>query len=159
MPNDIMKATAVICVLLLPSAVRASEVRISLLEESTRQTTNYFFDANSRTVTPTGGIGGTEVPKITKYYIRDRQLSSESRTLAKADEILYQCHVEGVDLVIVRSEYNSFANLLEILAAFAGHPVQVSRILVLQCKDHALTAETEITRKAASYRWSVKILR
>lgn len=108
----------VACLLLVcPSLTEASDVFISIVETRTSEQTNYIFDVATSTLSKTQAIAGGELPPIKKYVSRHEKLYSSDTVLADADEVLFQCEVEGVDLVVVRDEYNSFSNPIRILCA------------------------------------------
>jgi hypothetical protein len=100
---------------------------------------------------------GSELAQLSKYTSSDRKLIGDGKLLATADEILYQCQVDGIDLVVVRDEYNSFLGPIRLLAAFSGHPIQVSKITMLTIVNNTQISRREITRKDASYQWVVKV--
>jgi hypothetical protein len=58
---------------------------------------------------------------------------------------------------VVRVEYNSLGGPIRLLSAFAGHPIQVSKVLILAISGEKIRSENEITRKDSSYGWSAKI--
>jgi hypothetical protein len=148
----------ILFMVLLTEIVQAIEVKISVLEKDTQVTTSYSFDVASSNLKPLDSASGDAVPQTTTYSVKDGQLLAGDKNLAEADELLYQCHIDGCDLVIVRDEYNSFSNPLRILSAFAGHPIQVSKIVILKIVDGKVRKQLEIIRKPSSYDWTASVL-
>lgn len=146
------------CLLLLTwLTCHASEVQLSLFERATSTTTVFLLDTSNLKLTPTSAVQGSELPQITTYASVGGKLVSGNVKLTDADEVLFQCRLDNIDLVVVRDEYNSFGGPLRILVAFAGHPIQVSKILVLAISNGQVVSEREITRKDSSYHWVAKV--
>lgn len=143
----------------VPMLVSAAEVNLSLLDERTSQETSYTFDLNALRFHEIDSANGVPVEQIHKYASRGRKLVVDGQIRADADEVLFQCNVAGVDLVIVRDEYNSFFGPFDFFAALGGHPVQVSRIVALTIASNGAVTEKEILRKASSYHWHVKVFK
>jgi hypothetical protein len=159
-----MRVIIAILVIFTVGFIRAAEVRISLhekdplMQKEVPAFTCYAFKIESATLTSLASASGKALQQTNEYSIEERRLSLHGKRVAKADEILYQCHVGGCDLVIVRDEYNSFSNPLRILSAFSGHPIQVSKIVILTIVDGDLKSQTEIIRRPASYEWTASIM-
>jgi len=143
------------CAALLANIGQAAEVRLSVFEESTQRTRNYKFDVATSVLKSSRVVSGKAVQQTTIYSAKDGYLFAGDKKIVEADELLFQCHVDGCDLVVVREEYNSFSNPLRILFAFGGHPVQVSKIVILKIVDGKLETKKEIIRKPSSYHWRV----
>jgi hypothetical protein len=148
----------ILFVVLLTDVVQAIEVKISVLEKNTQVTTFYSFDVASSALRPLDSASGKAMPKTTTYSVKDRKLLAGENSLSDADELLYQCHIDDCDLVIVREEYNSFSNPLRIFSAFGGHPIQVSKIVILEIVDGKVKTQSEIIRKPSSYDWTASVL-
>lgn len=146
-----------LCLVLAANIGRATEVRLSVYEENTQKTRYYAFDVAKSALKSLSEASGKAVEQTTTYSVKDRRLFGGDKILVKADEILYQCHIDGRDVVVVRDEYNSFSNPMRMLVAFAGHPVQVSKIMVLKIVDGKLETTTRIIRRPSSYRWRVSV--
>ena len=144
---------------LISSFAWAGEVGIELLEKQTNAVTTYSFDPQSSRLKPVQHASGKEIPQFSKYGVRERKVILNGNPLADAEEILYQCEVNGTDVLIVRVEHNSFSSPMKWLAAFSGHPIQVSTINILTVIGGELKDQTRIEQKDSSYRWSAKILR
>lgn len=137
----------------------AGQVQLSLHEQSTASTKIYSIDTGTLAVTPHSVVDGAELPQTTRYTSVNRKLVAGNVRLVAADDVLFQCELDGVDLVVVRVEYNSFGGPIRLLAAVAGHPIQVSKVLILAISGGKIRAEKEITRKDSSYVWSAKVFR
>lgn len=135
----------------------AGRVQLSLHEQSTASTKIYSVDTDNLALTPLSVVEGAELPQTTRYTSVDRKLVVGNVKLVDADDVLFQCELDGVDLVVVRVEYNSFGGPIRLLAAFAGHPIQVSKVLILAISGGKILSEKEITRKDSSYVWNAKI--
>lgn len=116
-----------------------------------------MFNVATSTLSKTQAIAGEELSPINKYTSRQGKLYSNDIVLTDANEVLFQCEVDGVDLVVVRDGYNSFSNPIRILAALSGHPVQVSKIVLLKASNNKILFKREIMRKAAAYHWAVRV--
>lgn len=143
--------------LCLAEAGFASKVQLSLLEQKTSTTTVYSIDTSDLGIEPFAAVQGTELQQAARYASVNGRLLFGLVELADADEILFQCEVDGVDLVVVRDEFNSFGSPLRILAAFSGHPIQVSKIMVLRISNGKVLSEQEISRKDSSYGWVARV--
>ena len=143
--------------MLLSAAAQASAVQLSLVDKATSERSNYSFDISERNFHGIASIQGTLLPQLEKYTSQNRKLIGNGIVLANTDEILFQCEIDGVDLVVVRIEYNSLLGPLKLLGALSGHPVQISKIILLTIANNAVASEKEITRKESAYRWLVGI--
>jgi hypothetical protein len=146
-------------VLLFAQVVQARDVRLVLVEQRTSEETGYVLNLDNLKAHRVQPPQGASLPQSSKYTSQNRKLVNSAGIVADADDVLFQCEIEGLDLVIVRDEYNSFASPLDWFAAFIGHPVQVSRIVAITIKDNQVISEREITRKASSYHWAARVLR
>jgi hypothetical protein len=160
-----VRITSLIFVLLLcvagcesPRQQPWEEVKISVFEKSTQKTRNYSFDVATSAIKSVRAVDGEALPQTTIYSLKDGYLFAGDKRMVEEVELLYQCHFGGYDLVVVRDEYNSYSNPMWALFAFSGHPVQVSKILILKIAEGNLKTKTEIIRKASSYDWRVSVL-
>lgn len=137
----------------------SSNARLALYEQKTDKTT--VFSVNTRTlrVMKSDAISGAKVERTSKYGIRHRKLVISGQALADADEILFQGEVDRDDIVVVRVEYNSVLGPWKLLSAMAGHPVQVSKIVLLKIDDRLVMDEQVLAREEYSYRWSADLFR
>lgn len=139
--------------LLAPASVFASEVQLSLREEFKGQPTEYTVNLPDISLKKLASITGTELPQIAKYAAQNRKLMLNDVLIADADDVLFQCEFDGMDIVIVREVHNSFSGPLKLLSAMSGHPVQVSKIMLILIKDKLVINKKEIKRKDSAYRW------
>ena len=154
-----LKLSLLALLLFAASFAHAGEVAVEVLEKQAKVVTAYIFDTQSGRLKVVDRITGKEIPQVSTYTVRDRKVMFNGKTLANAEEILYQCQIDGADLLIVRVEHNSFSSPFKWLAAFSGHPIQVSTINLLQVSNGELKSETPVARKEASYGWSAKIFK
>ncbi|MFZ6709586.1 hypothetical protein [Undibacterium sp. TC9W] len=140
--------------LLYSSSVPANEVQLSLQEDKDQQT-HYTVNIPDISLHKIASITGSELPQIAKYVSKNRKLMFDDAVLADADTILFQCELDGVDIVVVREEYNSYFGPLKLLSAMSGHPIQVSKIILIVIKDKVIVDKKEIERKESAYVWLV----
>jgi hypothetical protein len=95
----------------------------------------------------------TPLPQIADYSIKSERLRFAGTELTPALEILYQSRLPDADVIVIREEHNSFSNPMRILAALAGHPVQVSTIGVVVVRNGKLVRRWNPLRTASSYDW------
>jgi len=143
--------------LLLTSIAHAHPVRVNVFEKSTGANTNYWFEAESLALAKEKSGTISEIPQSSNFSLVNRKLMVDGIATSAADDILYQCSVDGFDLIVVRVEHNSFSNPFRWLTALSGHPIQVSTIYVLKIKDHEVLKRREIVHKPASYEWRATI--
>jgi hypothetical protein len=163
----IISTVLTIAFLITTSAAQASEVRLSLLEKSTSTTTAYSLESTTLAFRQIEAANGSELPQIGKYMTSARKLvananataTATATALADADEILYQCRIGEIDFVVVRVESNSFSSFMKLISALSGHPIQVSKIVVMTIRDGRVISKKEITHKDSSYHWVAKVLK
>ena len=139
------------------ASARANDLIVSITEKDTTTETVFRVNAQSLKCTRIQTRQNRALPRIHKYTIVNWQLSAAGRRLTNATEILFQTTVDGNDFLVIRDEYNSWLGPLRLLVAFSGHPVQVSKIVVVKVASGRSIARKELTRKAASYHWSATI--
>jgi hypothetical protein len=101
---------------------------------------------------------GAPLPQISSYSSINCKLVRNVKNLADADEVLFQCHINEQDIVVVRVEYNSFFGPLKLLSALSVHPIQVSKIVVVAISGSNHVSEKEVVHKDSSYHWVAQIL-
>ena len=112
------------------------------------------------TLNPTSGelkgpsISSSFVTEIDHFSIRDGTLFDNGKPSFKASEILAQSAADGTDIVIVRVETLRLGNPLAFLA---GHPKQVSKIVVAGFRDGRLIWHHLIAKEAYSGKWQASI--
>lgn len=129
-----------------------------------RKETAFFITLEGLRAVPFQGPHGVRVSPITKYSIKKSKsdgagmgsadLCDGDRPIRPALNLLYQCSLDGKDLVIVRREHNSFSSPIRWLAALSGHPVQVSEIWAIVIDGSNDPKETQLISKPASYKWA-----
>jgi hypothetical protein len=151
-----MRRFLIAMLFVVATSAQARDVQLALVEQRTSAQTDYVVNLEKLSVRKIPSVHGIELPQNQKYSSQSRKLVVGSDAVADADEVLFQCSINDIDLVIVRDEYNSL-NPLYWLAAASGHPVQVSRIVALTIKNGRVVSEREIIRKASSYDWVAKV--
>jgi hypothetical protein len=141
------------------ATAKAADVRVALFEEKTKTTSVFRVETRSVSVTRQEGITGTKVQQSTKYKVRNRKLVVDGKPLADADDILFQGEVDRDEIVVVRCEYNSFFGPWKLLSAMAGHPVQVSKIVLLKIDEGVVMGEQVLAREEYSYDWRADLYR
>ncbi|MFZ6780780.1 hypothetical protein ACO0LD_28440 [Undibacterium sp. Ji83W] len=139
--------------------VLANEVQLSLQEKDGIPQTNYIVSTPDIKLHKIASITGSELPQIERYISKNRKLILDELVLADADEILFQCELDGIDIVVVREEYNSFLGPLKLLSAMSGHPIQVDKIILMVIKNNAVAETKEIKRKESVSRWLARVYR
>ncbi len=96
----------------------------------------------------------SELTAINHFAISDRKLTYYGQTHLKADEILTQVAADGIDIVVFRVEKNTLGNPL---AFIAGHPKQVSTIIVAGFRAGQVMWQRRIAKEAYSTQWHASI--
>ena len=143
--------------LALCATVHAADLIVSVTEVKTGAKSFFRVDPTSLQVESIPAAAGRVLPEISKYTIQDRQLTAAISPLTQADDVLAQCTVDGADFVVVRDEHNSFSSVVKVLVAISGHPIQVSKIVVIKITNGKLIARKELVRQSASYKWLTTI--
>ena len=148
----------VILLILLCTAGHAADLFVAVKETKTGRESFFRIDTDSFRVMKSKQPATNQLlPKITKYKVEKRRLIAGDQSLIKADNILLQCSAGDTDFVVVRQEHNSLASPLRVLSAFSGHPVQVSKIVIVKIADGKLVDQRELTRRASSYDWTATV--
>ena len=134
------------------AAAFAKEVKITLVDEQTKQKHYYSFDTDAMTIRTAESATGRALPETSKYSAKDRRLIVNRQQIADADELLYQGQVDGFEIVIVRREQTSYASVGRMIAAARGDPVKVSAIIVIKLNNNVAVTQREITKRGASQR-------
>ncbi len=142
--------------LLITPTAMANELQLEITEKITLKSKKYLIDIDKLTFKEIESIQGSEIPQINKYTVQNHKLV-RTIALSSSDEILYQCSLGEYDIVIVWDEFISYFGCCKILFALIGHPVQVSKIMILIVSDNQVINWREITRKEDSWGWIVKI--
>jgi hypothetical protein len=153
-----MKFAAALFALLVSTQAGAAQLQISVYEKLTNTTTAFAFDTSSRKMRELSEAKGEDLPQLSKYSVVKEQLRAGPLGYMDATEVLYQCQIEGLDIVVLRDEYNSISNPLRLLAALVGHPIQVSQIIFVAIADGEVVFEKRLAREPASYRWKAEVL-
>jgi hypothetical protein len=140
--------------LLLVSAPAACDIGIDVFEGRRSVTTSHCVNLATRSVHRSQvQPSGPDLQPIQEYEIRNHRLRKDGTQIADAVEILVQARADGMDVVVIRNEYNSFSNPLRILAAVAGHPAQVSEVIVLVLREGRVVGRWRLARATSSYEW------
>ncbi len=152
-----MTRLVVIVLLLFYTPARAADLVVALKETKTGRETFYRIETDSLLVRKMQPTNSQPLATITRYKAEKRKLIAGDKSLMKADDILFQCSAGDADFVVVRREHNSFCTPLRVLSALAGHPVQVSKIVIAKIAGGELADQSELRRKASSYFWTATI--
>jgi hypothetical protein len=152
-----MKAI-IVCVALIANLAHAAEVKVSLLECKTAATTSYAFDIETAVLKDIPIATGIILSQTTRFSVQDDRLFVGGKKLTKAKQILFQCNIDGVDLVVIRRIHVTIATPLRLLSAFAGHPMEINEIAILKVVDGKLIGEREMTRKLSSWDWTANVM-
>ena len=142
-----------LAVLFFSVGVHAADFSITVKEQKTAKTSVFTVDTEGRRI-PGARSTDSMLPSTDSFSIQDRHLIYANRPIAAADELLAQGTDEGIQIAVVRQEYNSLSNPLRLLSAFSGHPVQVSKITLIAIRNSRVAWEKELTHEPSSYTWS-----
>jgi len=145
--------------LVLATTAHAAELRLALFEEATKRTTYHSLNLETGRFASAPEASGSSPAATSSYRIGNYKLEAAGggASLMDATEILAQASTAGCDVLVIREEYNSFSNPFRWLTAFAGHPIQVSKIHWVVFKDGKVLYRKELQREPASYRWTAKL--
>ena len=149
----------IVMLIFLSLDARASDAYLALFEGLTVTTRNYEIKVTPLSVRPVPSVRGTPVQQIHKYMAKEGKLIHGSNSIGRAIEVLYQCSVESVDLVIVRVERDSLLGPMKILSALSGHPVQINKIVALEIKNDRVLTEETVIEKESSFHWNASVFR
>ena len=149
----------IVMLLFLSLDARAGDAYLALFEGLTVTTRNYEIEVSPLSVRSVPSVRGTPVQKIHKYMVQDGKLINGSNVIVGAIEVLYQCSVDGVDLVIVRVERDSLFGPIKILSALSGHPVQINKIVALEIKNDKVLATETVIEKESSFHWNASVFK
>ena len=120
--------------------------------------TVFYLDLENLKIEPESKIYGDSIPKTSVYRISNRLIIKDSIVIGPGDDLLYQCNLNSLDVLIIRKEYNSFSNPIRILMAISGHPVQVSEIRIVVRNEKTNLMEEVLRRKKNAYNWYAKVV-
>lgn len=144
---------AVAGVLLFAIGAQASAFTVVVTEQKTAKVSDFVADTGAKRV-ELSTRRGSPLPETQSFSIQDRHLIYGSHPITAADDLLSQGRSGALDIAVVREEYNSFSNPFRIMAALAGHPIQVSKIKLIAAGEGRLVWEQELVREPSSYQWS-----
>ena len=136
--------------LLVFSASSLAEVRIHA--KSAKSHANLTLDPTNGK--PASDGSPSSVAAIDYFTISDGRLSYKGQPTFKATEILAQGTANGIDIVVARTETLGLGNPLALIA---GHPKQVSKIVVAGFRDGRLVWRRQIAKEAYSSQWQASI--
>ena len=148
----LMKYITGVCVLLLASSASSfAEVRIHA--KSSKNSAGITLNPangklNTSPATP------SSVTAIDHFSIKGEMLFYNGQPSFKANEILAQSAADGTDIVVVRVDRLALGNPLVFIA---GHPKQVSRIVVAGFRNGRVAWQHRIAKEAYSSKWQASI--
>lgn len=141
---------------LIACAAHATDLGLTVVEKG-QASYGYVLDPKDLKSRQAHFELGQDVPQIQSYSIEGGSLRKSGASLTDATEILYQCSVDGIELVVIRVEKNSFLSPKKWLAALVGHPVQRSTVVVLKINGTKIIGALEVLSRDASYSWEARI--
>ena len=140
------------------SFANAQTLCVELTEVGANKNHKYFIDLDSFELRNDllQGEAFTD-RKSGQYLISDGAISYRGKKIFDANEFLYESNVNGIDVLVVRDEYNSFSSPLKLLSALAGHPVQTSKIWILSVQSGKIENKLLLAKEDSSYEWQVKM--
>ncbi|NMP01458.1 hypothetical protein HHE94_01790 [Pseudoalteromonas arctica] len=153
-----MKIVIYLFLLCFINYAHAESIYIDLLENKNGKTHSYYVDLDSFKVV-LGEVSDDNIPdsRTGKYSIKNEALYVGGHKLFDANELLFEAKVDGKDIVVIRDEYNSFSNPLKWLSAVVGHPVQTSKIYILEIESKSVINKLRLQKQDSSYRWKVEV--
>ena len=148
---------SVIFLVLFCTATRAADLVVAVTETKTGRERFFRVESDSLSVRKIQATNGEALAKIERYKIEKGKLFAGDQSLMKAVNILFQCSAGNTDFVVVRQEHNSLCCPHRVLSAFAGHPVQVSKVVIVKIEGGTLIGRRELARRASSYEWTATI--
>ena len=148
---------SVVFLILLCTAAHAADLVVGVTETKTGREKFFRIETDSLSARRIQAINSEALVEIARYKIEKGKLITGDQSLMKAETILFQCSWGDRDFVVVRQEYNSFCSPLRVLAAISGHPIQVSKIVIVKIAGGKVAARKELTRRASSYYWTATI--
>ena len=145
--------------LFLALNARADDVYLALFERLTVTASNYEIKVSPLSARQIPRVRGASVPQIHKYITTEGRLMDGLNAITEANEILYQCQVDGVDLVIARVQGDSLFGPIKLLSALSGHPVQINKIVALEIQNDKVLAAETVIRKESSFHWSASVFK
>jgi uncharacterized protein (DUF2336 family) len=139
------------------SATAEAAVFIEVTEEKTATTRAFVADIQAKALRETNVRERRPLTQISRFTVVNGELAVSGRELAEANEILFQCAVEGFDIAIIRDGHNSFSTPLRVISALAGHPIQVSTIKLIAVRDGKVFWERQLAREPSSYQWTATV--
>ena len=136
------------------------DVVLSLHEKRTETTSYYTLNLVKGKAVPAQAVSSKEIPRTKAYGVLDGTLVRVDGLwrLMDATEILFQGEWDGLEVLIIREEYNSFSSPMRLLSALSGHPLQVSKIVWVTVKNGDIVHEKELRREPSSYGWKAVLL-
>ena len=146
-----------IFLMLFYTAAHAADLVVAITETKTGREKFFRIETDSLLVRRVRATNSQALANITRYKIEKGKLIAGDQSLIKAESILFQCSAGDTDFAVVRQEYNSFCSPLRVLAAISGHPIQVSKIVIVKIAGGKLAGHRKLTRRASSYGWTAII--
>ena len=155
-----MKPLALLLVCLITLNAHAASLSIVVTElERAREVHPFRIDLAAKTAIAAKPVSERTLTQTAKYATKDdRHFWSGSKQLGRADDVLAQASLNGIDVLVVRREHNAFLNPLKFLSALSGHPIQVSEIWVIALVDEKEIWSERLVSKDSVYRWKVSLL-
>ena len=154
----------VIFLILFCTAAHSADLIVTVMETKTGRKSFFRVETGSLSVRNIQSTNCEPLAKIAKYNIdkgkhdiETGKLIAGGASLMKAENVLFQCSASDADFVVLRQEYNSVCTPLRILSAFSGHPVQVSKIIIVKIANGKLAGRANLTRRPSSYSWTATI--
>lgn len=147
----------VIVLMLFYATAHATDLVVAVKEAKTGREKFFRVETDSLRVRKTQTTNGQALANVTTYRIEKRKLMTGDQRLIKADDILFQGSAGDSDFVVVRQEYNSLCCPHRVLSAFAGHPVQVSKVMIVKVEGGKVAGHRKLAGRASSYDWAATV--
>ena len=154
-----MRTASIFLLVIVPGFALGQEVLVRVQQRGDPIALEYVLHTDAGTSNPTKRQPGRPMPAISEYTIREDKLvrTSTGATIGAAVEVLAQARIDRSDVVLARQEWNSLSTPWRWLAAFSGHPVQVSRISWFLVRTDGTVSSGDLVTRPSAYEWSVEL--
>jgi len=147
-----MKLIIAVCIFFLLVFPTASFADVRIHAYSSKN--NADLTLNPVTGKLTSASASSSITETDRFTLKDGVLFYNGQPTIKAIEILAQSAADGTDIVVVRIEMLGLGNPLALLA---GHPKQVSKIVVAGFRNGRAVWQHRIAKEAYSGKWLASI--
>lgn len=163
--NSLVSTLLCAALIWLPTgSAHAAQLGLTVVEKN-KESFNYTFDSTTFKFREAAFAGKQPIELSQDYTAQNGKLLKQGTPLSDllevlhVVEVLYQCQVDGVDLVVVKTFKNSMSSPLKVLSAMSGHPIQKYTVVALRIDGTKVLARREIVGRDSSYHWQATMFR